>query len=148
MSKFVDNSGAFKSEVEQKIVKALTECGIVAVGHAKRSLKDSNAVDTGLLRNSVTFCIDSESPDISSYKADKGGGSGSYSGTAPKESNGHAVYIGTNVHYAPYIEYGAGTHYGAGTQTIKGMRPRPYIKPSIANHKEQYRNIIVDELKK
>ena len=46
-----------------------------------------------------------------------------------------AVYVGTNVEYAPYVELG----------TSK-MTKRPYLKPAIEDHIEHYKQIISDEL--
>jgi HK97 gp10 family phage protein len=47
-----------------------------------------------------------------------------------------AVYVGTNVEYAPYVEFG----------TYK-QRPQPYLKPAIQNHMDEYKNILKTELK-
>ena len=47
----------------------------------------------------------------------------------------NAVYVGTNVEYAPYVELG----------TSK-MAKRPYLKPAIEDHIEYYKQIISDEL--
>lgn len=46
-----------------------------------------------------------------------------------------AVYVGTNVQYAPYVELG----------TVK-MTARPYLKPAIEDHIEHYKQIISDQL--
>lgn len=46
------------------------------------------------------------------------------------------MMVGTNVEYAPFVEMGT-----------KKMRARPYLKPSIENHIEEYRNIIQEALK-
>ena len=46
------------------------------------------------------------------------------------------VYIGTNVEYAPYVELG----------TVK-MKKRPYLKPAIEQHMNEYRTIALNELK-
>ena len=47
-----------------------------------------------------------------------------------------AAYIGTNVEYAPYQELG----------TIH-MAAQPFLKPAVANHANEYRKIIENELK-
>lgn len=47
-----------------------------------------------------------------------------------------AAYIGTNVEYAPYQELG----------TIH-MAAQPFLKPSVADHTNEYRKIIENELK-
>ena len=47
-----------------------------------------------------------------------------------------AAYIGTNVEYAPYQELG----------TIH-MAAQPFLKPAVADHANEYRKIIEDEMK-
>lgn len=49
---------------------------------------------------------------------------------------GKVAYIGTNVEYAPYVEMG----------TIR-TRAQPFIKPSVADHVDQYKQIIERRLK-
>lgn len=48
----------------------------------------------------------------------------------------NTAYIGTNVEYAPYVEMGT-----------KKMAARPYLKPAIADHIQEYKNTIEQELK-
>ena len=96
--------------------------------------KDLAPADTGNLRNSISHKV------------------------APSEK---AVYIGTNVEYAPYVEMGTGkfAEFG-GRQTpwvykdeegnwhrTIGQEAQPFLKPAAANHSRTYRNIIEDELK-
>ncbi len=90
-------------------------------------------------------------------------GFGMYSGTAPKEEgNGRrAVYVGTNQEYAIYQELGTGIHATGGGgrptpwvyqdaegnyHTTSGNKPKPFIKPAVADHLEDYRKIIRSEL--
>ena len=47
-----------------------------------------------------------------------------------------AAYIGTNVEYAPYQELG----------TIH-IKAQPFLKPAVADHANEYRKIIENELK-
>lgn len=156
-----DNSKEVLAALQEQMQKALTICGITAEGYAKKLCP----VDTGLLRNSITYAVSGESTAISSYQADRKDKSGelkkgSYSGTAPEESKGMAVYIGTNVEYAAYQELGSGKHYDGGRKTkwlYKGAKnethitggntAQPFLKPAIADHKETYRSIIEKELK-
>ena len=51
------------------------------------------------------------------------------------EVNDNTVYIGTNVEYAPYIEFG----------TYK-MLARPYLEPALSNYIGTYESIIKSEL--
>lgn len=57
-------------------------------------------VDTGRLRGSITH------------------------GTLPEEDT---AFIGTNVEYAPYVEYGTSR-----------MKAQPFFKPAIQNHQAEY----------
>lgn len=75
-------------------------------------------VDTGYLRNSMAYAVGGgtahTSQGGSSYKADKGGKTGKYSGSAEKDNAGYTkVYIGTNVEYAEPVEEGARGRSGA-----------------------------------
>lgn len=76
---------------------------------AERYAKEYAPVDTGRLRNSITH---EASPDEG------------------------AVYIGTNVEYAPYQEFG--TRYQSGT---------PFLRPAVENHLDEYKAIVESELK-
>jgi HK97 gp10 family phage protein len=71
--KITDNSEEIKSEMAKAVDLALTAIGMKAEEYAKLLCP----VDTGRLRNSITYDIE--------------------------ESD---VYIGTNVEYAPYVELG------------------------------------------
>lgn len=75
-----------------------------------------------------------------------------------------AAYIGTNVEYAGYVEFGTGSEstIGGGTPKThwaymgedgewhigKPMKAHPFLKPAVANHVGTYRNIFVDEFTK
>lgn len=48
----------------------------------------------------------------------------------------NTAYIGTNVEYGPYVEMGT-------TNT----KAQPYLKPAIADHIQEYKSIIEQELK-
>lgn len=48
----------------------------------------------------------------------------------------NTAYIGTNVEYGPYVEMGT-------TNT----KAQPYLKPAIADHIQEYKGIVEQELK-
>lgn len=90
--------------------------------------------DTGNLRNSITHVVDEDEP---------------------------AVYIGTNVEYAPYVELGTGIYAegGGGRPTpwvyqdakgnwhyTRGNKAQPFLKPAVAEHADKYREIIKNAL--
>ena len=90
-------------------------------------------VDTGNLRNSISHKVDPEEP---------------------------AVYIGTDVKYAAYQEFGTGIYTEGGRDTpwvyqdekgnwhwTRGNKAQPFLKPSVADHQKQYSQIIEQELK-
>lgn len=124
-----DHSDAVNEAFEAAILRGLEKCGLVAEGYAKKLCP----VDTGNLRNSITHRLDD-----------------------------HDVYIGTDNEYAAYVELGTGKYAteGGGRPTpwvyqdakgnwhyTHGQKPRPFLKPAVADHAQQYRNILEDELK-
>lgn len=124
-----DHSAEVYKELEAACQRALEKCGLVGEGHAKMLCP----VDTGNLRNSITHMV----------------------------NDGEKVaYIGTNSEYAVYVECGTGVYYPGGRQTpwmyqdengdlhlTHGQRAKPYIKPAVADHVDQYKKIIESELK-
>lgn len=106
--KVTDNTKFWKAEFKKAKRRGLKAIGLTAEKHAKKA---EIKVDTGLLRNSITHALSGEGAAIAEYHADKGDARGSYSGTAPDEGD-EAVYVGTNVDYAPYIELGAKNSQG------------------------------------
>lgn len=106
---FKDNTDEVLDALEKAIENGLTAIGMTAEGHAKRKITDYPAVDTGRLRNSITYAV----------KADE-----------------KAVYIGTNVEYAPYVELGT-----------RKMRARPFLKPAATEHNDEYKKIMEAALK-
>lgn len=129
-----DNTDEVLKQLDNALERALTRIGLQAEGYAKKELTKNGNVDTGLLRNSITFAISGESANTSSYKADRGDGSGSYSGTAPNDKD-KSVYIGTNVEYGDYVELG--------TSQSKAY---PYLKPAATEHSDVYKRIMNEEL--
>lgn len=131
---FNDYSDEVLEAFDEACERALERCGNQAEGYAKDL---SPPPDTGRLRNSISHKVVDSEP---------------------------AVYIGTNVKYAPYKEFGTG-HYstiGGGTPKDKWaymgddgkwhigrpQKPTPFIKPAVADHAQTYKNIINDEMKR
>lgn len=127
-----DNTQEYIDALGDQVAVALEECGLAAEGYAKRLC----AVDTGLLRNSITHALDGQPTAISEYWDNPKKQSGSYSGSAPKEPRGiRAVYIGTNVEYAPYVELGT-------SRTAE----QPFLRPAVEDHKSAFQKIIKSHL--
>ena len=134
-----DKTKEILTELEKAVKKALTDVGIEAVDNI--TSRGDFPADTGLLKNSITFAVSGENPLISEYKANrkrKGEDTirtGAYQGTAPKGKN-EAVYIGTNVEYAKYVQYG----------TSK-MVARDFMYAPIRANFERYKQLIEENIK-
>lgn len=132
-----DNTKEVLDALDNAVDKALTIIGIKAERYAKARCPVGTVESTGIkgyrggtLRNSITFSVDKET-----------------------------LMIGTNVEYAPYVELGTGPYFEAppsweqfDVPTPSGIghgyvRPRPYLKPAIVDHLDEYRNVIENELK-
>lgn len=126
---FNDYSAEVLEAMHDAVVRALEKCGLVAEGYAKQLAP----VDTGNLRNSITYQVDESEL---------------------------AAYIGTNVEYASYVELGTGKYADGGRPTpwvyqddngnwhwTAGNPAQPFLAPAVKDHQTTYRNIIEDELK-
>lgn len=136
----------FKTHVDElyrmldpAVKRTLKLMGMKAEEYSKKLITGKGAVDTGLLRNSVTWAIGGEEAHKKNYKSrkDKKTGNyktGSYSGTSPKKKQ-PCVYLGTNVKYAGYVEFG----------TSK-MPERSFIREAIEENKDEYQKIVEENL--
>lgn len=116
-------------ELDNAKDRALTTIGLRAERHAKGYCP----VDTGRLRNSITFATSKsqgsangspgEPADPADYKM---------RGTPSKDT----VVLGTNVSYAPRIEMGGSK-----------KAPEGFLKPAVMNHMDEYRSIAKSVLK-
>ena len=134
-----DNTEEVLKAMEAAIRRGNEAIGLAAERHAKKKITEAKAVDTGRLRNSITYALAGEEAHVKSYKADKGGKDRetyTYDGTA-EGKKGSGVYIGTNVEYAPGIELG--THRSAGAVH--------FLQDAVANHTDEYKKIMEDALK-
>ncbi len=133
----VSHTKELMDDVDDKMPLILNAIGQIAEGYAKEDCP----VDTGLLRNSLTYAISGEKPVISSYTADREDEhgviqSGTYDGAMPAEDNPHcfSVCIGSNVKYAPSQEYNDAFHHNVGKAH--------FIRDALQDHKEEYKDNI------
>ena len=133
---YKDNTQEVLSALEKAKIRGLTAIGMTAEGHAKKKITQAKAVDTGRLRNSITFAVSGESANISSYSGDHGEEGGTYSGAAPNDKE-KAVYIGTGVKYAAGIE--TGSHRKAGAVH--------FLQDAAVNHSDEYKKLMEDSMK-
>ena len=124
---------------EEQIALALEACGSAV----ERNASDYCPVETGFLRNSITYALGGEKPEKTSYRADKHDKQGKikeghYDGTAPKDSIGkRSVIIGSNLPYARKMEFGGS----------KVKAPNGYLRIAITRHLDEYKNLITNILK-
>ena len=129
-----DNTEEVLSALEAAIKRGNEAIGMTAERHAKKKCP----VDTGRLRNSITYALAGEETHVKSYRANKGGKERetySYEGTADGEK-GSGVYIGTNVEYAVFVENGA-----------QGRTAVHFLQDAAANHSDEYKQLMEDSMK-
>ena len=103
-----DNTEEVLEAMNAQVILALNSIGFTAVGYAM----DDCPVDTGRLRNSISFDVIEEE---------------------------RAVYIGTNVEYAPYVEFRDNASHHTGKAH--------FLRDAAANHGAHYSAILEAALK-
>lgn len=126
--KITDNSDEILSRMDTAMEAALEKIGLVAERYAKNLC----TVVTGRLRNSITHATASY-PGIGTYQDNAGNEFNDATADGTPEKN--AVYIGTNVEYAPYVELGT-----------TRSKAKPYLKPAVVDHAEKYKKIFKDSM--
>lgn len=135
---FRDNSKEILASLDDAKARILTMIGLKAEGYAKKLCPVGTEESTGIkgyrggtLRNSITFRVE-----------------------------GEELAVGSNVEYAPYVELGTGPHFKPPPEwetfdTERGsgvgrsyVRPRPYLRPAIEDHKGEYEELARKELKR
>ena len=102
------NADLFKAAKDEAIDRALEKIGLAAESYAKLNLeREPRRVDTGRLRSSISHTRDKDT-----------------------------AYIGTNVEYAAYVEFG----------TVK-MEPSMYLHRAVSENIPEYKSIAEAELK-
>lgn len=129
--KLDNNASAIVSDMARAKKIALTAIGAKAEGYAKKLCPVGTAASTGIkgyrggdLRNSISNQVGSDD-----------------------------VTIGAGVEYAPYVELGTGPYFTpppswekfesqSGSGVGHGyVKPRPFLRPAIENHKAEYEQI-------
>lgn len=132
--KITNNKAEYEKALDLVAERVLTMWGMQAESAAKKLCP----VDTGLLRNSITYALAGQTVAEPYYKSNSGETSGHYTDQAPADKGAlRHVYVGSNVEYAPYQELGTAR-----------MRAQPFLRPAIEQNKEYFRDILESELKK
>ena len=131
---YKDYSKEVLAALEKGKRNALTAIGATAETHTKENITADKLVDTGRLRNSITYAAD-DYLGIGTYTDNnKKKYSDAKARNTPKDDE---VAIGTNVEYAAYTELG--------TQHIAAHH---YLKRAVAEHKDEYKELAVQAIKK
>lgn len=129
----VNNIPKVREELKKAVYVSLEKCGIIAEKAAKDNITIQRAVDTGNLRKHITHRVD---------------------------MSDQSVTIGSPEEYAKYVEFGTGKYAKGGRQTAwhyqdekgnwhtsEGYRPRPFLKPAITEHLDEYKKAIENSFK-
>ena len=131
-----DHTDEVLRDLEGAKERILEAWGQQGVSHVKQIITAESRIDSGDMRNSITHEVDN--------------------------SDGK-VYVGTDVEYAIYNEYGTGIYAdnGKGRKTpwfyvdakgeghwTRGMKPIHMIKNGIGDHISEFKQIAENELKK
>ena len=130
--KYTDNSAETLADVAARIEAALEACGLQAETHAKQNITQASRVNTGALRNSVSHAV-----------------------------SGNECYIGTNISYAIFHEYGTGIYIAGGRTSpwsyqdangdwhrTRGLSPIHFLKHAAEDHVAEYKAIMEQYLKR
>ena len=131
---YKDYSKEVLSALEKGKRNALTAIGATAETHTKKNIKADGLVDTGRLRNSITYAT-GDYLGIGTYTDKKKKKyTDAKARNTPKDDE---VAIGTNVEYAAYTELG--------TEKITAHH---YLKRAVTEHKDEYKKLTVQAIKK
>ena len=131
MAEVHSNRSEHDRRFERAVEKALRLVGGQGERIAKETITEMGAVDTGLLRNSITFAIGGGPANATEYASDSGATTGAYEGEMPSDHGGdHTVYIGTNVYYAPYVEFGT-----------RKMAARPFLSQGVMGSRHELEQV-------
>lgn len=113
-----DNAEYIANAISRGLAKALDRIGAAMQSHAQQLCP----VDTGRLRNSITYKLG-------------GGGFGFPGHGASLGSGDNTITVGTDVEYAAYVELGTSR-----------MAARPYLLPAATEYADEYRRIVEGEI--
>ena len=129
-----DHSEEVKAALTLQAKAALEAVGNQAVSYAKQNIAKAGRIATGNLQNSISHLVMDDT-----------------------------VYVGTNVYYAIYNEFGTGIYAEGGKgrktpwryvdeagvgHTTHGMVGIHFLKNAVANHLNTFKDIIKQQLKK
>jgi len=135
MVKVIDNSKAYKAMLQDAIKRAKAELKGTLVRNTQDEIDKYHAVATGTMKAGVKAKIE-----------------------------GDLVIVGGGAKYSGYVEFGTGKYSSIGGtpkerwfyESPKGsgkwhvgypQKPRPYLHDALANHKDEYAEVVEKHLK-
>lgn len=133
-----DNTNLVLNALDEQIEQALIAVGAMVETHAKLPVASGGnmPVDTGRLKNSITFAVAGQPAHTKKYSADtkikNDKLAKAYTGKAPADPGGkpRSVYVGSNVEYAEIVENGT-----------SGRKARHYLRNAVNDHMEEYKSL-------
>ena len=117
--------------------KALTTVGMECEGDAKIEIESSpRRVDTGRLRNSITWATLKQASQVESTPDNPD--AGSEDGLKTSQAEEKSVVIGTNVEYAAEVHEG---------RAKPKLDPNRFLRNAVERNNEKYRTIIDQTLR-
>lgn len=114
--------------IQDAMIKALTEAGMIVQASAVRNITRNGNVDTGRLRDSIDYDLALKDEQI-------------------------ICVVGTNVGYAPWIEYGEksmakfDSSSGRSSHGHVGRPPAPFLRPAFDENVKKIQNMMAKTLK-
>ena len=100
-----------RAEVMEAVEHAMHEAVALMAEEVEGNAKKDCPVDTGLLRNSITYAFAGQMPVQLGYADNSGSQFATYGVSTPDVSDESiTAYVGTNVEYAPYVEFRSAHH--------------------------------------
>ena len=126
-----DNTALFLSEFEKAVMQGMMAIGSKAEGYAKKNCP----VDTGRLRNSITWAVDGAqgAPNTSAKATAKPSDYAKHG-----EPGKNVIVIGTNVEYAPIQEFYNMSHK---------VGQAHFLRDAATTHGDEYKKIMEAALK-
>ena len=115
--------------LDEPIARALAKVGITLEGQAK-ALAPVRLVGGGRLRGSITYATQKQRSRPSGDNSRQGDAV-----SAP--NNKYTLHVGTNVEYAPYVEYGT-----------RFMRSQSYLRRALSEYRAEIPKIFRDEIRR
>lgn len=114
-----DNTEYVLKAIDSALAEAMDDIGAAMQGHAQQLCP----VDTGRLRNSITYRLGGEGYDFPGYGAEV-------------SAHEYAVSVGSDVEYAAYVELGTSR-----------TKAQPFLGPAAETYADEYRRIVEEHLK-